>query len=84
MFDPSLTNGSDWRAGGVHGESNTSGLNSAWFEIFDKCDSDGTSCSAGRAGSGTFGKVNGLGDRNQSGGLRAERAIIHHCTCERW
>ena len=21
---------------------------------------------------------------NQSGGLRAERVIIHHCTCERW
>jgi SdrD B-like domain len=62
VFDPSRTNGNDWRAGGVHTDANANGAAAGWFEVFDKCDSSGMSCPAGRAATGTFGKANSLGE----------------------
>ncbi len=62
VFDPSRTNGGDWRAGGVHTDANLDGAAAGWFQVFDKCDSSGFSCPAGRAATGTFGKANSLGE----------------------
>ncbi len=62
VFDPSTTNGSDWRAGGIRRNSNQNGLVSGFFQLFDKCDSSGVACPVGRTKTLTFGKVNGLGD----------------------
>ncbi len=62
VFDPNYGNGNDWRAGGLAWESNATGYTSNWYQLFDKCDSSGLSCPAGRTRIGTFGKVNGVGD----------------------
>ncbi len=62
VFDPSTTNGSDWRAGGIRRNSNVTGLAMGFFQLFDKCDSSGLNCPVGRSKTLTFGKVNGLGD----------------------
>ncbi len=62
VFDPSTVNGNDWRAGGTHTDSDANGANVRYFEVFDKCDSSGFSCPAGRTATGTFGKANSLGE----------------------
>ncbi len=62
VFDPNISNGDDWRAGGIQRQNNSTGANTSWYQIFDKCDSSGYNCPAGRAKIGTFGKVNGVGD----------------------
>jgi protocatechuate 3,4-dioxygenase beta subunit/cellulose synthase/poly-beta-1,6-N-acetylglucosamine synthase-like glycosyltransferase len=61
-FDPSTTNGSDWRSGGIRRVSNNTGFATGFFQLFDKCDSSGTSCPSTRTKTLTFGKVNGMGD----------------------
>jgi hypothetical protein len=62
VFDPTRVNGNDWRAGGTHTDSNANGANVRYFEVFDKCDSSGFDCPAGRVATGTFGKANSLGE----------------------
>ncbi len=62
VFDPSTTNGGDWRAGGIRRLSNTTGRVTGFFQLFDKCDSSGMDCGSTRSTTLTFGKVNGLGD----------------------
>jgi SdrD B-like domain len=62
VFDPSRTNGGDWRAGGVHTDANANGAAAGFFQVFDKCDSSGFNCPPGRAATGTFGKANSLGE----------------------
>ena len=62
VYDPSLTNANDWRAGGTHTDANATGKNTRWFEVYDKCDATGENCPAGRAASGYFGKANSLGE----------------------
>ena len=62
VFDPSTTNGGDWRSGGIRRNSNRTGLATGFFQLFDKCDSSGMSCPSDRTKTLTFGKVNGLGD----------------------
>ncbi len=64
VFDPSLTNNTDWRSAGIHTDSNANGTNVRWFQISDKCDSSPNYCPAGRTspGGGGFGKANSLGE----------------------
>ena len=67
-FDPTTTNGNDWRAGGTRKADAATGKTTSFFEIFDKCDSSGFARSDPKnpcttpSGTGRFGKAAGLGD----------------------
>ena len=67
-FDPTTSNGDDWRAGGTRKLDSTTGKTTSFFQIFDKCDSSGFArqdpnhpCTT-PSSTGRFGKAAGLGD----------------------